>query len=232
MEEQFHQLLQDEFSRYGFPLHTRQIEQLTIYRTELQRWNTRTNLTAISEDTEIIYKHFLDSVNVLNHCNIQIGDSVVDIGTGAGFPGIVLKIYIPEIKLTLIEVSHKKVAFLRFLISQLGFDSSIKVWAKRAEICSQDDQFLNSYDWVLTRYITSLDKSVNYCIPMLKPTGKWIAYKSKETEQEIRQSENTLKEFGAEIRNVYKSNIAHLNRSYVIISRIDSKDHTAKAWEL
>lgn len=221
MEEQFCQLLENEFSRYGFPLDTRQIEQLTIYRTELQRWNTHTNLTAITEDTEIIYRHFLDSVNVLNHCNIRTGDSVVDIGTGAGFPGIVLKIYIPDIKLTLIEVSHKKVAFLRFLISQLGFDSSIKVCAERAEICSQDDQFVNSYDWVLTRYITSLDKSVKYCVPMLKTTGRWIAYKSKETDQEIQQSKDTLKEYGAEIRNVHKSNITHLNRSYIVISRTD-----------
>lgn len=221
MEEQFRQLLEEEFSRYGFPLDTKQIEQLTIYRTELQRWNTHTNLTAITEDAEIIYRHFLDSVSVLNHCNIRTGDSVVDIGTGAGFPGIVLKIYIPDIRLTLIEVSHKKVAFLRFLISQLGFDSSIKVHAERAEICAQDDQFVNSYDWVLTRYITSLDKSVKYCVPMLKPTGQWIAYKSKETEQEIQQSEDTLKEYGVEIRTMHKSNITHLNRSYIVISRTD-----------
>lgn len=221
MEEQFRQLLEEEFPRYGFPLDTKQIEQLTIYRTELQRWNTHTNLTAITEDSEIIYRHFLDSVNVLKHCNIQTGDSVVDIGTGAGFPGIVLKIYIPDIRLTLIEVSHKKVAFLRFLISQLGFDSFIKICAERAEICAQDDQFVNSYDWVLTRYITSLDKSVKYCVPMLKPTGRWIAYKSKETEQEIQQSEDTLKEYGVEIRNVHKSNITHLNRSYIVISRTD-----------
>ncbi len=221
MEEQFCQLLENEFSRYRFPLDTRQIEQLTIYRTELQRWNTHTNLTAITEDSEIIYRHFLDSVSVLNHCNIRTGDSVVDIGTGAGFPGIVLKIYIPDIKLTLIEVSHKKVAFLRFLISQLGFDSSIKVCAERAEICAQDDQFVNSYDWVLTRYITSLDKSVKYCVPMLKTTGRWIAYKSKETDREIQQSKDTLKEFGVEIRNVHKSNITHLNRSYIVISRTD-----------
>ncbi len=221
MEEQFCQLLEEAFSRYGFPLDTRQIEQLTIYRTELLRWNTHTNLTAITEDSEIIYRHFLDSVSVLNYCNIRTGDSVVDIGTGAGLPGIVLKIYIPDIKLTLIEVSEKKVAFLRFLISQLGFDSSIKVCADRAENCVQDDEFVNSYDWVLTRYITSLDKSVKYCVPMLKPTGRWIAYKSKETEREIHQSEKTLKEFRAEIRNVHKSNIAHLNRSYIIIGRID-----------
>ncbi len=222
MEEHFSQLLQDEFSKYGFPLQLKQIQQLTVFRSELLRWNTRTNLTAIREDIEIIYRHFLDSISVLKHCNIRKGDSVVDIGTGAGFPGIVLKIYMPEIRLTLIEVSQKKVAFLRFLISQLGFDSPIKVCAERAEICSQDDAFVNSYDWVLTRYITSLNKAVKYCVPMLKPTGRWIAYKSKETEQEIRQSKKTLKEFGTEIRNVHKSNIAHLNRSYIIIGRIDN----------
>ncbi|MYB63661.1 hypothetical protein F4X73_03135, partial [Candidatus Poribacteria bacterium] len=93
--------------------------------------------------------------------------------------------------------------------------------AERAEICAQDDQFVNSYDWVLTRYITSLDKSVKYCVPMLKPTGQWIAYKSKETDREILQSEDTLKEYGVEIGNVHKSNITHLNRSYIVISRTD-----------
>ena len=159
METKFRHQLEAEFNRYGFFLTPEQTEQLTVYRSELKRWNTHINLTALQDDVEIIQKHFLDSVSVLEHCAIEGGNTVIDIGTGAGFPGVVLKIYIPNIRLTLVEASHKKVAFLKYLISQLGLDSSIQVIAKRAETCAESDQFVNAYDWVLTRYVASLAKS-------------------------------------------------------------------------
>ena len=100
--------LKETFSRYGFPLTDHQVAQFRLYRTELLRWNERMNLTAITDAEEIVHKHFLDSLRVLEYISLGTRDSVMDIGTGAGFPGIVLKIYRPDVRLTLIESSKKK----------------------------------------------------------------------------------------------------------------------------
>ena len=221
METQFRHQLEEVFSSNGFPLTAEQIEQLTVYRSELKRWNTHINLTALQEDAEIIQKHFLDSVSVLEHFAIKDGQTVIDIGTGAGFPGVVLKIYIPNIRLTLVEASHKKVAFLKYLISQLQLDMSIQVLAKRAEICAESEQFVNAYDWVLTRYVASLAKSAIYCLPLLNTTGRWVAYKSNEKDIEIRESRKVLQQFGGKIEGVHNSRIAQLNRCYIVVRRDD-----------
>lgn len=221
---QFRHQLEEVFNRYGFPLTTEQSEQLTMYRTELKRWNDRINLTALHEDIEVIYRHFLDSVSVLEHFAISTGQTVIDVGTGAGFPGVVLKIYVPNICLTLVEASHKKVAFLKFLISRLGLDSSIHVFAKRAEICAESDEFLNAYDWVLTRYVASLENSAKYCLPMLNASGRWIAYKSNEIDAEINQCKEVMHEFGAVIEGVHTSRITQLNRTYIVVSRVNGQN--------
>lgn len=220
---QFHHQLEQVFDNYGFPLTTNQVEQLVLYSVELRRWNQHINLTTINENTDVIYKHFLDSVSVLEYCKIKEGDKLIDIGTGAGFPGVVLKIYIPHIRLTLVEASHKKVAFLKYLTSQLGMDSSIQVLSERAEICAETDRYRHAYDWVMTRYVASLAKSAKYCLPLLNETGRWVAYKSNEKDIEIQESESALKEHSGKIEGIHDSRIALLNRSYIIISRLDNR---------
>ncbi len=216
----FHKKIKEVFNRHGFPLTTNQLEQLTLFRTELQRWNSHMNLTTLQDDNEIIYKHFLDSISVLKHITIGEGQKVIDIGTGAGFPGVILKICVPNICLTLVEASQKKVAFLKYLISQLEFDASPSVLALRAENYVETEEFLNTYDWVFTRYVASLADSVAYCLPLLKSSGRWIAYKSCEIDTEIKHSKNTLNLYGAEIEDIYASTIDELNRTFVVIRKI------------
>ena len=223
MKTQFQYQLDETFTKHGFPLTSEQIEQFTIYRSELKRWNTHMNLTALHDDSEVIYKHFLDSISIFEHFTIIEKQEVIDIGTGAGFPGIVIKIYDPSICLTLVEASQKKVAFLNYLITQLNLDNSIQVVAKRAEICAETDDFINAYDWVLTRYVASLGKSARYCLPLLNATGKWIAFKSPEHNTEISQSKKVLHELGARIENVHTSRITKLNRCYIVVSRTNAQ---------
>ena len=217
MDTHFQHQLEAEFNRHGFPLTSEQSAQLAKYRSELKRWNKHINLTALHDDTEVIYKHFLDSISVTEYCTIEQGQNVIDIGTGAGFPGVVLKIYNPNIRLTLIEASHKKVAFLKYLISQLDLNSAIQVKAMRAEVCAESNAFIHAYDWVLTRYVASLKKSAPYCIPLLNAIGRWVAYKSNGNDDEIRQSEKTIRRHGGKIEAIYKSSIAQLNRCYVVV---------------
>ncbi|MCE2414756.1 16S rRNA (guanine(527)-N(7))-methyltransferase RsmG [Candidatus Poribacteria bacterium] len=219
--------LKETFNHYGFPLTERQVTQFNLYRTELLRWNERINLTAITDDDEIVHKHFLDSLSVLEHISLRSGDSVVDIGTGAGFPGIVLKIYMPDIRLTLIESSKKKVSFLKFIVAQLNRHQSVnahqsgdvKILAERAEICAQQQKHIGAYDWVFTRYVAPIRDSAAYCIPLLKLTGKWVAYKSGDEtiENEISNSSACLEALGGIVETVLKN--PKFNRNYVVIHR-------------
>jgi len=245
---EFRQLLKQTLFQHGFPLTDLQIDQFVAYWAELKRWNSRINLTSIRDDREIIVKHFLDSLGVLHHFSIKPGDSVIDIGTGAGFPGIPIKIYIPDIQLVLVESSFKKVSFLRFLVSQLNprlvksnSDPSagsgqvlsmslvrplteVRIIAQRAEEYARQVQHTYAYDWVLTRYIASLEDSVAYCIPLLKSNGTWIAYKSCRVQVEIQAATPQLQSLGGKVESITHSHIAELDRTYVAIRRMKELD--------
>ena len=196
--------------------------QLTRYRDELLRWNARVNLTAITDDDEIVHKHFLDSLSILEHITLKDGDSVIDVGTGAGFPGVVLKIYAPGIRLTLLEASEKKASFLKFLIPQLQLHQtvSVAVLAERAEVCARQRTHIAAYDWVFTRYVATIADSAGYCLPLLKDEGKWIAYKSGEEtiKTEIDESTRRLSALGGAVETVITN--AKFNRSYIVVHRI------------
>ena len=228
MSSQFRSELEQVFLQHGFPLEPAQVDQFVTYWRELKRWNARMNLTSIREDREIIIKHFLDSLSVLQCFDIKPGDSVIDIGTGAGFPGLPIKIYIPEIKLVLVEPSSKKVSFLRFLVSQLrrsrqSYTSSSwenpRIVAQRAEECITNDQHITAYDWVLTRYVASIEDSAAYCLPLLKPNGTWVAYKSVDVQHEIQQATPKLQSLGVRDQSIVNSYIPKLNRTYVAIQQ-------------
>ena len=184
----------------------------------MQRWNSRINLTSIRGGRDIVLKHFLDSVGILKHFSIEAGDSVVDIGSGAGFPGLPLKICVPDIKLTLVESSSKKASFIQFLVAQLNVTPArvdVSIVAQRAEAFAEQRDNLGAYDWVLTRYVASLADSAAYCLPLLKRNGTWIAYKSREVQAEIREAKSQFRAFAGEVVSVVDSQIPELNRTYV-----------------
>ena len=218
----YKQHLKETFNRYGFPLTTHQVAQFTRYRDELLRWNARINLTAITDDNEIIHKHFLDSLSILEYITLKDGDSVIDVGTGAGFPGVVLKIYVPGIRLALVEASEKKASFLKFIVPQLRLHQaeSVTILAARAEVCAQQSVHIGRYDWVFTRYVATLANSADYCLPLLKQDGKWIAYKSGEEtiKTEIDKSATRLKTLGGTVETVLTN--AKFNRSYIVMRRV------------
>ena len=217
-------LIKETFNQHGFPLTMYQAAQFDRYRAELLRWNARMNLTAITDKNEIVHKHFLDALSVLEHITLKKDDAVIDIGTGAGFPGIVLKIYVPDIRLTLVEASKKKGSFLKFLIPQLNLhqEVNVEVLTERAEVCARDPDRVGAYDWVFTRYVATIRDSAVYCLPLLKPTGRWVAYKLGQEiiDTEIDDSLTHLSALGGNIENVFTN--PKFNRSYVVVRRINT----------
>lgn len=215
----FRNLLRKNLGKHDFTISETQLNQFITYRDELKRWNRKINLTAIVDDHGIIVKHFLDSLSILRCFSIPPSAKIADVGTGAGFPGLPIKIYRPDIEVTLIEASKKKAAFLKYLLSILGL-KSVKIANERAEELINLPVYNSQYDLVLTRYVASIIDSVEYCIPLLRTNGTLIAYKSWDIESEVRKAKPKLQQLGAVINGIIKSEITDMRRSFVLINRV------------
>ena len=216
--EKFQSLINQVFTQHGFPLTNSQVSLFTIYWENLKLWNSKINLTSIRDDHEIIMKHFLDSVAVLNYFVVQENDLVVDVGSGAGFPGIPIKILRPNLDLTLVESVSKKASFLKFLKTRLELENT-KIINLRAEEIVKLGQHRKNYDLVLTRYIASIEDSIDYCLPLLKPSGNWVAFKSGNVQDEICSAAKKLKSVNAKIQSIINNDTLSLNRMYVMIKQ-------------
>lgn len=167
---------------FGISAETLQVEQLVYHAEEMLRWNKKTNLTSITDRTEVAIKHIVDSAVLADSC-AGIG-KILDIGTGAGFPGIPLKILVPDLDVTLVETIRKKVSFLKHVIRSLKLEN-IRAIQARGEELSKNEGFSGNFDAVVCRAFSGLDTFVNMALPYLKEDGVIFALKGRETEHEI-----------------------------------------------
>lgn len=159
----------------GIPLQDAQVQSFGLYLRELTLWNQKINLTAIRTDKEILVKHFLDSLaysKVLLPLPLRSGSSLLDVGSGAGFPGLPLKLFLPELRVILLEPSLKKTAFLRHMIGSLELDH-IEATSQRVEDFSKDPKHSQAFDWVTTRAVKA-EKIIPFIFQLLKKYGKLI----------------------------------------------------------
>jgi 16S rRNA (guanine527-N7)-methyltransferase len=182
------------------------------YLQELLEWNKKFNLTAITSPEEIRKKHFEDSLLLLKVFSLT-NQSVVDVGAGAGFPGIPLKIACPKIKLTLLEATRKKVEFLKHLIQILSLENTEAVWS-RAEDYAHDHREV--FELAVSRAVSKLNVLCEYCLPLLKVGGNFVAYKEVEVEGEIKEAQRAIEILGGRLKEVKK----FPERSLVIIDKI------------
>lgn len=188
------------FKENGIDITDYQEQQLQRYYDILSEWNKKINLTAITEYKDVVVKHFLDSALILKS-ELFVGQrlsdagdsSVLDLGTGAGFPGIVLAVLYPGYHYTLVDSLNKRIEFLHIIKEELGLDQ-IRLYHGRAEDFGWDPEFRNQFDFVVSRAVAELPVLLEYCIPFVKPEGYFISYKGKKCEEEIKLSQRALQE--------------------------------------
>ena len=176
-------------------------------------WNERFNLTAITEKDEVEVKHFIDSLSSVDL--ISENASLLDIGSGAGFPSLPLKIVRPDITLTMVDSVNKKVGFLNEVVKRLNLEGAIAIHS-RAEDLDKDKK----YDFVVSRAVASLSTLLEYCLPFVKEGGYLIAYKSEKTDEEILESKNALTILGGTIDKVVDKSHNGLNRKLIVVKKI------------
>jgi 16S rRNA (guanine527-N7)-methyltransferase len=194
-------LSQYVYSQLGLRLSPSQQSLLTLYERELLDWNTRFNLTAIRDPEEVHIKHFLDSLT----CLLAMRDSplarLIDVGTGAGFPGIPLKIILPKIQLTLVESVGKKAKFCRHVINILDLQG-VDVIQQRAETIGQEPAHRERYDWAVARAVAILPVLAEYLLPLVRVGGSMLAMKGESGPAEAHSAEHATKVLGGHIRQL------------------------------
>lgn len=204
----------------GLELSMEQVEQFKEYYRFLGEASKSINLTSILEEKDVAVKHFLDSLSCFQAVSFEDGMSLIDIGTGAGFPGIPIKIYRPGLKVTLIESVEKKVRFLESLISSLGL-RDIEVIHARAEDLGQSPARKESWDRVVSRAVASLAVLAEYCLPLLKVEGYFVAMKGPKLEEELKLAGNALLLLGGRLEKILKLKLPYTGdeRKLVLIRK-------------
>lgn len=217
---EFKDKLQRGASQLGIYLDDAKLEKFYLYQKLILEWNQKINLTAI-EEKEIIVKHFLDSLVVGKIFDLADWSNVLDVGTGAGFPGIPLKITYPHLNITLMDSTQKKVDFLAVVIADLKLQQVSAVHT-RAEEMGSDAKYREKFSVVLSRAVAALNILGEYCLPLVELAGKMIAYKSQDIAKEISQSEPALQKLGGKIESVSHETLplSTIVRSIVVIEKI------------
>ena len=185
----FEQELRETFLKYGFELSNKQVEQFYNYFKLLTMWNKEFNLTTIIEQSDVITKHFLDSV--LTIIELKNNARIIDIGTGAGFPGIPIKIMREDIDLCLVDSLKKRTVFLKEVVKTLELDN-VLVLHDRAESLAKKTVHREGYDYCVSRAVAKLNTLLEYCSPFVMVGGSVVAYKAKNTQEELLEAKNAM----------------------------------------
>jgi len=199
-------LLVNGAKQLGIDLSTNQVEQFMKYKELLQEWNQKMNLTAITEDEEIITKHFLDCMTINKAIEMDKQKTVIDIGTGAGFPGLVIKIAFPHLKVTLVDALKKRLIFLEVVINELGL-TEIECIHSRAEDLGKNKAYREGYDICASRAVANLAVLCEYTLPFVKVGGYLIALKGQKLDEELEQGKKAITILGGQLEEVVHTGV-------------------------
>ena len=209
--------MKEALSRQQMNISEKAVGQFMEYMDLLLDWNSRMNLTAITDKEQIIQKHFIDSLALLKYMNVS--GKVIDVGCGAGFPGLPLKIACDEIQLTLLDSLNKRIGFLNEVMERLSIENAVAVHG-RAEDAAFDKSHRQVYDIAVSRAVGRLHLLCEYCLPFVKKGGVFVAYKGFDVEDELGEAQKAIKEMGAVLERVEKIEFGEeFSRSLIFIRK-------------
>ena len=205
----------------GLTFDENKYHQFMTYKDLLQEWNKKINLTAIIEDDDIIKKHFIDSIKIFRADFLKVAKNIIDVGTGAGFPGIPINILKPQINVTLLDSLNKRLIFLNEVINKLGL-SNINTVHGRAEDFGKNIHYREKYDAAVSRAVANLAVLAEFCLPFVKVGGYFIAMKGPGIEEEIVNGKGAISRLGGKIEHICKVPIegTEFNHNLVIVKKI------------
>ncbi len=191
----FREELEQAAEAYGISLTSHQRGQLGMYYRLLMEWNQKMNLTAITEPHEVAVKHMIDSLSAFDEDDFPENAAIIDVGTGAGFPGIPLKIFRPDLRLTLLDSLNKRISFLQAVVDALQLEQAVCVHG-RAEEAARKKEYREHYDIAVSRAVARLSVLSEYCLPFVKKGGVFLALKGMKYQEEMEEAEKAVKILG------------------------------------
>ena len=207
-------------SKFGVEITQEIKEKLNLYGNLLLEWNEKMNLTAIKEPEEVLFKHFYDCILFFKNVDVPKNAKVIDVGTGAGFPGLVLKIVRPDLKVTLLDSLNKRLVFLNTVISELKLEG-IETVHLRAEEGGRNPLYREKYDIACARAVANLPVLLEYCTPFVKVGGKFVAMKGPSANEELEKCKNATVQLKVEKESIVSETLTGSEeRTFVIFKKI------------
>jgi 16S rRNA (guanine527-N7)-methyltransferase len=219
-------LVHDALEHFNVHITGRQVMSLLTYEKELLEWNQKFNLTAIRDVESIRVKHFLDSFSCILAWGANPPSSLIDVGTGAGFPGIALKILYPNMKLTLVESVGKKALFCQHIVDVLRLEH-VNILKARAEEVGQDRKYREKYDWAVARAVANFTVLAEYLLPLIRLGGTMLAQKGESGPVEAQSAENAIKILGGKLKQLIPVNLPGVvdDRYLVLVEKVAATPH-------
>lgn len=210
-----------DLEQLGICLTEKQLQQFLVYYEMLKEWNEVMNLTAITEFQDVMKKHFVDSVSLVKAYDVTKEAAVIDVGTGAGFPGLALKIAFPELQVTLLDSLNKRVQFLNAVVQKLEL-SGVETIHGRAEDFAKPSKLREQYDLCVSRAVANLSTLSELCLPFVKRGGLFISYKSEKISEEIKTAENAVSLLGGKVKEQVEFYLpdSDIYRNLLVIEKI------------
>ena len=226
-KKEIRKLILKKINKMGLDISDEQekVDKLLTYLFFLREENKKYNLTSITKSEEIINKHFIDSLSILKLKNLTFNNNkMIDIGSGAGFPGLVLKIFFPETDFVLLDARLKRINFLRLLAYKLDLNNKLSIIHGRAEELGRDKSHRETYDIVLSRAVAPINILVEFSLPFVISGGKAVFYKGPEVSKELSEAEEGIKILGGDVCDIIPVKISELKaeRYFIVINKMNS----------
>ena len=213
---EYFQLMKEASLEVGLDLTENQYNQFIMYMRLLQEWNEKINLTAITEDEEVIKKHFIDCIKAFKSNAVKNAKTIIDVGTGAGFPGLPIAIMNPNVKVTLLDSLNKRINFLDTVIAKLGLKNVITIHS-RAEDGARKPEFRENFDVATSRAVANMAVLSEFCLPYVKLNGYFVALKGPAVDEEISDGKKAISTLGGELENIIEVNIEESDLKHNIV---------------